>query len=425
MIEFSPRLIFLIVFIAGMSYLLYKDRNKIERTSILFYRRTKNGIDKIDAIQKRFPRFWKAYGWGAAISGVLSMILAAVYIGNQYIKVFQVGSIKESGLSAVLPGLVSESSFQPGVSFIPVEYWLIGIAVLMTVHELSHGIVARSEGFEINSVGWIVLGIFPGAFVEPKGEKMLPGDEEEQEDEEDSEDEDKEDSDNTGLWDQGSLSSRIKVLGAGSFANYLTAIVFMIAAIGLTSAVAQPGDMVYVAQDNEPAAQAGMNNGTLYSFNGEQLNSREQLIQLTQDLEPGQNVTLNTSEGVFTVETRARNTTPQGGIPGIYTWDKGPQETEGYIGILFGQRSELNEPFQPYEGFLTWLISMFETIAVLNIGIGLVNMLPIKPLDGGQILGGVIDKYLGEKPSMAFNYVSLAGMILLLGTIILSIATAL
>ncbi|MFB6115475.1 MAG: site-2 protease family protein [Candidatus Nanohalobium sp.] len=300
MVEITSRLIFLILFIAGMAYFLYKDRDKIQRSSILFYRRTKNGIDKIDAIQKRFPRFWKAYGWGAAISGVLSMILAALYIGNQYVQVFKAGSIQKSGLSAVLPGLVSEASFQPGVSFIPVEYWIIGVGIVMTVHELSHGIVARSEDFEINSVGWIVLGIFPGAFVEPKGEKMLPAGEGEEEALQDEE-EDEEESMGGGMWDQGSLSSRIKVLGAGSFANFLTALVFMVAAIGMTSAVSHPGEMFYLAQDGYPASQAGLTNGTLYSMNGEKINSTQEMIDLANNIQPGDEVTLNTSQGVYTI----------------------------------------------------------------------------------------------------------------------------
>lgn len=406
MLEITPRLTFLIVFMAGLAYFLYKDRNKIQRSSILFYRRTKNGIDKIDAIQKRFPRFWKAYGWGAAISGVLSMILAAVYIGNQYIEVFKAGSIQKSGLSAVLPGLVSETSFQPGVSFIPVEYWIIGVGIVMTVHELSHGIVARSEDFEINSVGWIILGFFPGAFVEPKGEKMLPaGEGEEEALKEDEDDEDEEES-MGGMWDQGSLASRIKVLGAGSFANYLTALIFMLAAIGLTSAVTHPGDMVYVAQDDYPAAQAGLTNGTLYSINGETINSSEKLKEIAGNIQPGDQVTLNTTQGVKTITAAERN-------------------GEGHIGIRFGMTTDLNEPYQPYSAVMNWFISLLQTIGILNVGIGLVNMLPIKPLDGGQIVGGVVDTYLGENASMAYNYISLAGMIILIGTILLSVGTAL
>lgn len=404
MLEITPRLVFLVVFLIGLSVFLYKDRNKIQRSSILFYRRTKSGIDKIDAIEKRFPRFWKGYGWAAAFSGVVSMLFATVYIGNQYIGVFQAGSVKESGLSAVLPGLVSEASFQPGVSFIPVEYWIISIGIIMTVHELSHGIVARSEDFEINSVGWIILGIFPGAFVEPKGEKMLPDDNEEHM----QGDEDEEDEENVGtsMWDQGKLSSQIKVLGAGSFANYLTAAIFMILALGLLSGITSPGEMVYSAQDDYPASEAGMTNGTLYSVNGQAIDSRQAMIDIAEGIEPGDNVTLNTSEGVFTLEAVDRN-------------------GEGHIGIRFGQTTEIDEPYEPYSGVLNWLISLFETIAVLNIGIGLVNMLPFKPLDGGQIVGGIVDKYVGESAAKTFNYISLLGMLLLIGTILLSIGVSL
>lgn len=421
MLEVTPRLIFLVVFLAGLAAFLYKDRNKIQRSSILFYRRTKSGIDKIDAIQKRFPRFWKAYGWGAAISGVVTMFIAAIYIGRQFAGVFRTGSVQESGISFVAPALVAESSFQPGLSLIPVEYWIISIGIVMTVHELSHGIVARSEDFEINSVGWIILGIFPGAFVEPKGERMLPDDNEEHM----QEDEEEEDGATTAMWDQGSLSSRIKVLGAGSFANYLTAIIFLLAGSLLMTSVSHPGDIYYGVEENSSAAMAGMNNGTIYSINGTQISSSQQIVESTSGLQPGQQITFNTSEGVFSFEAGQRTYRPRAGIPGIITVPTGPERTEGHVGIRFAQVPQIDAEYEAYSGFLMWFISLLETVAILNLGIGLVNMLPIKPLDGGQIMGGVIDKYIGGNGTKAFNYISLAGMILLLGIILLSIGSAL
>lgn len=424
MLEVTPRLIFLVVFLAGLAAFIYKDRNKIQRSSILFYRRTKNGIDRIDAIQKRFPRFWKAYGWGAAISGVVTMVIAAIYIGRQFVDVFQSGSVQESGISFVAPALVAENSFQPGLSLIPVEYWIISIGIVMTVHELSHGIVARSEDFEINSVGWIILGIFPGAFVEPKGEKMLPDDSEEHmqdEEEEDGEDEGA----TTAMWDQGSLASRIKVLGAGSFANYLTAIIFLLLGSFLMTSVSHPGDIYYGVEANSSADMAGMNNGTIYSINGTGIDSQQQIVESTSDIQPGQQITFNTSEGVFSFEAGERTYRPRAGIPGIITVPTGPERTEGHVGIRFAQAPQIDAEYEAYSGFLMWFISLFETVAILNLGIGLVNMLPIKPLDGGQIMGGVIDKYIGGNGTKAFNYISLAGMILLLGIVILSIGSAL
>ncbi|MFB6174754.1 MAG: site-2 protease family protein [Candidatus Nanohalobium sp.] len=420
MIGVSPRLIFLALFIAGLAYLLYRDRDKIQRSSILFYRRTKNGINRIKAIQSRFPRFWKAYGWAAAISGVLSMILAALYIGGKFVDVFSTGSVKKAGLSFVAPGLVSHSSFQPGISFIPVEYWLIGVGIVMTVHELSHGIVALSENFEINSVGWIVLGIFPGAFVEPKGERMLPageGEEEEFHHEEDGE--------SSGMWDQGKLSSRIKVLGAGSFANYLTALIMILLSGFVLSMVAHPGQIYYTTVPNQSASGAGMTNGTLNSINGNRIDNVSELQKTTAGLKPGDNIVLNTSEGVFNVKAGKRTYQPTIGIPGIFTVPKGPEKTEGYIGMQFYQSSVINQGLKPYQAGLSWFISLLQTIAILNLGIGLINMLPLKPLDGGQIMGGVIENYLGESASKAFNYFSGLGMLALIGVILLSVATAL
>ncbi|MFB6180634.1 MAG: site-2 protease family protein [Candidatus Nanohalobium sp.] len=405
---FTARLVFLTVFIAGLAYFLYRDRDKIGRKAIFFYRRTEKGVGLINRIEERFPRFWKVYGYMAAVSGVLSTVFATVFIGDKVIKAVQAGSAAKSGVSAILPSLSGESSFQAGVSFIPVEYWLIGLATVMTFHELSHGIVARSEDFNIRSVGWFVLGIFPGAFVEPEGEKMLPDPSDDSEIEEDLEG-------STAVWDQGNLFSRIKVLGAGSFANFVIGAILFTSIIAFSAAATQPSNIVYAAQQGYPAAEAGMDNGTLYSVNGNRLGT--DLKQL-QTISAGEQVTLNTSEGVFTVEAVKENSSTSSGISGFFSGED--KEADGRIGIMVGTTTDYNPGLKQYSGLLNWFISLLSTVAAIHIGIGLVNMLPFRPLDGGHIVGGIVDKYLGEKASKLFNMGSLLGMIGLIGLIVLS-----
>ncbi|MDA4132140.1 MAG: site-2 protease family protein [Thaumarchaeota archaeon] len=56
----------------------------------------------------------------------------------------------------------------PGINpYVPVVYGLIALVTAVTIHEFSHGIVARSLGLRVKSVGVIFLLILPvGAFVE-------------------------------------------------------------------------------------------------------------------------------------------------------------------------------------------------------------------------------------------------------------------
>lgn len=388
-LAFSSREIFLIVFLAALSLFLYWDRKNVKRHFILFYRRTEKGIDLIDNIAKKAPRFWNLYGWAGVATGALSIVAgSAVFL-------YSIGDMIKTqsatnGPSLLLPGLVESNQFQAGVSFIPIEYWVIGIGILMVCHEMSHGIVARTEGFELNSVGWIVMGILPGAFVEPKGENMLPGDEA-------NEDPD------TGMWEQGNWKQRLKVLGAGSFANYVTGTIFFLAAIGLMSTVSFQSDIQYTASPNFSAYDEGMRNGTLIQINGENIEKSADVSRISNGLKVNDTVDLWTSEGNFSVKAT-----------------QGPSEG-GHIGIRVGQYPIIKDQFSQYEGFLSWFISLLQTVGLLNILIGLFNMLPIKPLDGGLMFETVVSEYAEERINLV-NAVSLAGWTLIIGSMVIAIA---
>jgi len=374
----NPRLIFAVVFAAGLSALMWYDRKNVERHSILFVRRTTKGIDLLDKIAKKAPRFWNAYGWTGVFFALLSIPLMLLQIGwilNELV-------LKQNfaqGPSAILPSLSSEASIQAGASFIPVEYWVFSIAIIMVVHEASHGIIARLEDFEINSVGWIVLGILPGAFVEPKGEKMLPeGGETE--------------GDSTGLWDQGTYKQRLKVLAAGSWANYVTAAVLFILSIGVTMAVASPSIM-YDAQEGFPASEAGMTSGTLTSVNNVTIEEIGDVETALEGVNPGDNVTVESSERdeAFTFEAGSRE-----GFEG------------GYLGL----------EFQNLTSGWAWFIGLLNMAALLNLLIGLFNMLPAKPLDGGQIVYTFVEEFGTEDQRKYVNYFSVLMWVIVLGSLI-------
>lgn len=398
MIQVTPRLVFLVVLVLGISAFLFRDRKNVKRHFILFYRRTERGIDLIDRIAKRFPRFWKFYGSTGVVVGLLSLVASVGLVATMIGRIaLGSGSVSQEGPKFIAPSLGSQASAQPGFLFIPVEYWVISIAVLMFVHELSHGIVARTEGFELNSVGWIILGVIPGAFVEPKGEKMLPGEGGQSE---------------GGMWEGGSWKSRLKVLCAGSFANYLTAALFLLmflgvsmgatnfmthevttGYIGILSAPTASG-INYSAQKGFPAYKSGMRNGTLYRINGKEIDSLEDIDRFSKSLEPGDNVSIYTSEGNFTI-TAANHTV-----------------------------SRFKPSFQPYTGALNWLLNLFYLAAIINLFVGLFNMLPFKPLDGGLAAETLLEKYtsIGDRPLNTFSMLGWSLLLtLLLGSMILGL----
>ena len=383
------RLGFLVGVLALIGLLLWRDRENVERKGILFFRRTQKGIDLIDRIAKKTPKFWNVYAWTGVVAAFASMILITVVLGRGILNTVLTGVPSES-FGLVAPGTGSTVSTQPGVTFVPAEYWFISIAVIMVVHELSHGIIARLEDFEINSVGVLVLGVIPGAFVEPEGENMLPSGDEEEKGEVDDE---------KGMaapWDQGDWKSRLKVLSAGSFANYVTAFIFLAAFFGASNLMASPGEINYQAQEGFPAAETGMNQGRLLEFNGSEIDNITEFARSADSINANETYNLVTSEGEFNVTATSR---------------EGVEGDSGYIGVRFS-------PFTPLEN---WFASLLQIIAVLNLGIGMFNMLPAKPLDGGHIVDTVVERFIGDDGRRYVNIWSLAVILILVGVLVYSI----
>ena len=394
---------------------MYRDRENVQRHSILFYRRTKNGIELIDKIAKSAPRFWNVYAWTGVLMAVLTIPFVLWNVLLSFQQMFETGG-STGGPSLIAPGLTSETTLQSGVSFVPAEYWIIGIGVLMVVHEMSHGIIARVEDMEINSVGWIVLGIIPGAFVEPKGEDMLPTKEDSEEGEEADEEESEEDKDESddggsqgGPWHQGSWTSQLKVLAAGSFANYVTALTFTAVAMLMFVNVAQPVGVSYAAQENLSAREAGLNNGTIYSLEGERVRYTSQLDVISEDFQPNQTVRVNTSEGAFNVTLGEKNGSAYMGV--LLRRNEGVLPT---FQDMISDNREIKPQYKEFEGAVSWTLSMLQVVALLNFLIGMFNLLPVKPLDGGQMVSTVMQRFYpdGEGAVNAFSLLIWAGLLL-------------
>lgn len=156
--------------------------------------RTKRLLGFIDRLSRINRRFWKVYADIGIAVGFIGM--AYVFYALAKTAATTLSSRGEqAGVQLVIPGLT-----------IPLWYGLVGLAVVMVVHELSHGVVARAERLPLKSVGLVLLAVIPGAFVEPDEEALASS----------------------------RLRSRLRVYGAGSMANIVTA---FIAALILSYAI--------------------------------------------------------------------------------------------------------------------------------------------------------------------------------------------
>jgi len=322
--------------------------------------RTKRLLGFIDRVSRANRRFWKVYSDIGIALGYMGMAYVFFMLLTTAIKTLQT---KESpaGVQLVIPGVT-----------IPLWYGLIGLAVVMVVHELSHGVVARAEGLPLKSVGLVLLAVIPGAFVEPDEEELL----------------------------RAPLRSRLRVYGAGSLANVLTAI---LAALLISYAVSpllvpngiEVGDVI----KGTPADGALQKGDVILAINGESTKTMDEFITVMNKTKAGETITLRVlREGkeLNLQLTLAENPDNPG---------------KGFIGIHpvqhVSSRVGHEEIVLPLFFALYW-------IYVLNIGIGLMNLFPLVPLDGGRMLDDVIKEYLPEGVARPLRYTTIGiGLFLL------------
>ena len=124
--------------------------------------RTSKGKKSLEKVSK--PRkFWRAYGelslwvcWGAMFFVALGIILAIVSL-------IMMGNQQEARS-------VSELVAIPGLSpIIPLGWGVIAFVVCLVIQEFGHGIQARAHGMRVRNFGLLMAGPLPlGAFAEPE-----------------------------------------------------------------------------------------------------------------------------------------------------------------------------------------------------------------------------------------------------------------
>jgi len=261
------------------------------------------------------------------------------------------------GASFVLPGVI------PGLT---VYWWLISVAVVLLVHEFSHGFLLRAQGLPTKSMGLLLFVALPGAFVEPDERRL----------------------------NASPLRKRLRVFAAGPFSNVLLGLLVLLLLVLLLSP--RPGVYVWGVRENGPSENLKL--GTqLLSLNGHPLRTWEDYAELVENLKPGENVVLETGEG--TVLLTADNVENRGSL-GI--WPVSPVSRSSLLlplsvpGLMVNEL--LGRPVLPpyvllhpyfYRPSVPWpLVDLLKWIFVLNLGIGMFNLLPMVPLDGGLHVQG-------------------------------------
>ncbi|MDR0911573.1 MAG: site-2 protease family protein [Methanobrevibacter sp.] len=338
---------YLIAFIAiWLVCLIFKDKlNKygveLNFPMIMFKTTRLEGI--IEKIAKISPKFWRWFMNIGIVISFLAMIFAA------YTLIISLNTITTMpSVSLLLPGVEVPGS----PIFIPFVSGIIALTLGLIVHEFSHGIYAKIAKIKIKSVGLFLLAILPGAFVEPDDEKM----------------------------NELTILPKMRIFAAGSVANMSLAIIAILSLIVISTVIIpanfhENGILVSDVIVDSPADGYLKTGMVINSINGYTIHDSKTYLNFMYSIKPNQTLNISTNQGDFTIITSNNPTNID----------------NGFIGITVSQNMMVKDSIKAIWGKdIPWvwycLADIAQWVFIINISIGLFNLLPIRGLDGGHLL---------------------------------------
>ncbi|WP_298500669.1 site-2 protease family protein [uncultured Methanobrevibacter sp.] len=340
---------FAVIWILALTLNTRLEKYGVETNFPIIMWKTKRLRGLISRISNFSPKFWRWFMNAGIVVSFLAMIFITWTILSSLPSVFETPAV-----SIVVPGVE-----MPGSSiYIPFVYGLLALASVLIVHEFSHGIQAVGEKISIKSIGLLLFAILPGAFVEPDEEELK----------------------------QAKKSSQLRVYAAGSVANMSLALIALVLvsliSAGIPTFFAEDGiaiDRIVSDSPSDGILKEGM---ILQEIDNHKITNSTDYGEVVSSFAPKDNVTVKTDQGTYTI-----------------TLDKNPSnESRGFFGIQATKHFKLiNDSLGPIPWILFELSELFEWMFMLNLGIGLFNLLPLKPLDGGHMLEILLRYKLSEE----------------------------
>lgn len=432
-----------IVFVVLLTIFVFAKKKKLDSKFLIPYflyfsmYRTKLGLKLMDSMAKRYRKTTTYIGYFGIVIGFLGMVAMCSILVYVSLRLFIKPELAQGGVGLVLPIRAK------GILYVPFFYWIISIFLIATVHEFAHGLIARAHNMRIKSSGfafigggfrgiglfivffaiyfkikhnllfkgistffdfyspdlWLLIGIvfiiisylknlpligipiIPAAFVEPDEKEIIKRPHKQQ----------------------------LSVFAAGPMANITTAFVFFIffllLLVPVADAILEPNGIKFDGYVNEgnktyPAEKAGIKPGELIKeIDGRSTIYITNMSEILGEKKPGDVVAIKTNVSVYQVKL-----------------DKNPKnESAAFLGITSLEESvKIKDSAKQKYGeaaikIFIWIFGLFYWIIELNLGIGLFNLAPIGPLDGGRMLQLPLHKYFGkDKGNKLLAYISLA-----------------
>jgi len=353
---------FVLLFYIILGIIVYINRKKfqVESGFVLLYR-TDFGIKFIDRLAEKHKEFWKIVGYTGIGIGFIGMLLICGMLVKGLYDIIFVPSAPAT-LSLVIPGVQIPGS----PIFIPFWYGIIALFIVVLFHEFGHGVIARANGLRIKNTGFGFMGPLPLAFVEPDEKDIVK---------------------------QNTIVQQ-SIFAAGPFFNGILVVIILLFTVilinPLVMLMVNPNGVTFNSiQDGYPAQEYGLQAGTVYNYvNGAYVKDGDTFINAMSCIKPNDTIVLgNTKDNVTIIADASPKDSGKGylGVTGIKTNYELKSQKWWFKGIYY---------------FLYVLSNLLEWVATLSLGIGLANLLPLGPVDGGRMFGKACIDINGKKKGM-------------------------
>ncbi len=364
-------ILFAVIFYGLVIIFFFKYRNRFEVQGKIFAMyRTKWGLSLMDYLSKKIPRILKVFSFLGMIVGFAGMAYITYFIIRYTLKfIFIPGT--DPPLAPVLPGISI-----PGAPPLSFWHWIIAILILATIHEFSHGVIARLYGIKVKSSGFAFLGPILAAFVEPEEKEVI----------------------------KKPKRVQMEMFAAGPFSNILLSIIVLLILTFLVTPFVDEnahleGLKITGFKENFSTKDIqkgdvilGVNNVNLINkkfsdFSNEIKDKADQEVFLK---------IKSINNEIKTIKTKILPSKDDAKIGTLGLFVKGLYNTKGKALIWL------------------WLLTVWLFIA--NLGVGLFNLLPLGPVDGGRMFSTAVSYFIkdAKKAKKITNFVSFTLLFLII-----------
>ncbi|MEM5832187.1 MAG: M50 family metallopeptidase [Candidatus Aenigmatarchaeota archaeon] len=355
---------------------IIRNKKKIKFEKVIMFRYSDTFVKKLENFTIEKNKFFSFFSLISLIISIPTISLIVYFLISSFIQL-------QPSVALVLPSVAGYKYPGPIVS-VPFFYWIISIFLIVLFHETMHAVIAINNKIKVKKYGIIYLLFIPiGAFVDIDEKKLK----------------------------NSNLTTKIKIYSAGSLGNFLLSLISFIliySALSLFNFLTEDKGVYFDSLiPNSPAEKVNLS-GVIYQINETKIKNIYDLNNFLLNRSPGERIKIYTSSGEYELELGEMNNRSFIGINNVKTYFVYKNTNKKVEEILISS-------FSHFLILLRWIL-------ILSLGVGLANMLPIIPLDGGLVIKDIMIKILGERKGEKFaKIVSTIFILLIFASLILSL----